>query len=120
MVYPDYDSLPKANLILVTHEHGDHLDIKAIDAIRTADTKIVCNAASAKTVLLIGTRQFSWARSLNCFSVVIVFNCIISGLLFLYNTYQYNTTPEDFLDLKFIFFIHRNFFFFGHRSKQSQ
>lgn len=50
MVYPDYDSLPKANLILVTHEHGDHLDIKAIDAIRTADTKIVCNAASAKTV----------------------------------------------------------------------
>ena len=50
MIYPDYDLLPKADLILVTHEHGDHLDIKAIDAIRTADTKIVSNDASAKTV----------------------------------------------------------------------
>jgi L-ascorbate metabolism protein UlaG (beta-lactamase superfamily) len=50
MIYPDYASLPKADLILVTHEHGDHLDPKAIDAIRKADTKIVCNAASAASV----------------------------------------------------------------------
>ena len=50
MVYPDYASLPKADLILVTHEHGDHLDAKAIAAVRTADTKVICNAASAKTV----------------------------------------------------------------------
>ncbi len=50
MIYPDYGLLPKADLILVTHEHGDHLDAKAIDAIRTADTRIVGNAASAKTV----------------------------------------------------------------------
>ena len=50
MIYPDYASLPKADLILVTHEHGDHLDAKAIGAIRTADTKIVCNGASAKTI----------------------------------------------------------------------
>ncbi|HSW39485.1 MAG TPA: MBL fold metallo-hydrolase, partial [Acidobacteriota bacterium] len=35
MVYPDYASLPKADLILVTHEHGDHLDVKAIDILRT-------------------------------------------------------------------------------------
>jgi L-ascorbate metabolism protein UlaG (beta-lactamase superfamily) len=50
MVYPDYASLPKADLILVTHEHGDHLDAKAIDAIRKADTKIICNAASAPQI----------------------------------------------------------------------
>jgi L-ascorbate metabolism protein UlaG (beta-lactamase superfamily) len=50
MVYSDYASLPKADLILVTHEHGDHMDVKAIDAIRKPDTKIVSNAASAKTI----------------------------------------------------------------------
>ena len=50
MVYPEYDSLPKADLVLVTHEHGDHMDVKAIDAIRTADTKVVCNAAAAKSI----------------------------------------------------------------------
>jgi L-ascorbate metabolism protein UlaG (beta-lactamase superfamily) len=50
MVNPDYGSLPKAGLILVTHEHGDHLDPKAIDAVRTADTKIICNAASAQNL----------------------------------------------------------------------
>jgi L-ascorbate metabolism protein UlaG (beta-lactamase superfamily) len=50
MVYPDYGSFPKAGLVLVTHEHGDHLDPKAIDAVRTADTKIICNAASARNL----------------------------------------------------------------------
>ena len=30
----DYSKLPKADLILVTHEHGDHLDTKAIGIIR--------------------------------------------------------------------------------------
>ncbi|MBN2320978.1 MAG: MBL fold metallo-hydrolase [Acidobacteria bacterium] len=50
MVYPDYASLPKADLVLVTHEHGDHMDVKAIDAIRTPDTKVVSNAASAKSI----------------------------------------------------------------------
>lgn len=50
MIYPEYASLPKADLILVTHEHGDHLDMKALDAIRTANTKIICNAASAKSI----------------------------------------------------------------------
>jgi L-ascorbate metabolism protein UlaG (beta-lactamase superfamily) len=50
MIYPDYASLPKADLILVTHEHGDHFDMKAIGAIRTADTQYVCNAASVGTI----------------------------------------------------------------------
>lgn len=26
----DYTKLPKADLILITHEHSDHLDLKAI------------------------------------------------------------------------------------------
>ena len=34
----DYTSLPKADLILITHDHGDHLDVKAIEAIRTEET----------------------------------------------------------------------------------
>jgi len=37
----DYSQLPKADLILVTHEHGDHLDTKAIDTIRQAKTDLV-------------------------------------------------------------------------------
>lgn len=30
----DYAKLPTADLILITHEHGDHLDKKAIDLIK--------------------------------------------------------------------------------------
>ena len=39
--YADYTTMPKADLILITHEHGDHLDPKAINAVKKADTKIV-------------------------------------------------------------------------------
>jgi L-ascorbate metabolism protein UlaG (beta-lactamase superfamily) len=38
--YADYSKLPKADIILVTHDHGDHLDVKAIDAVSKDDTKI--------------------------------------------------------------------------------
>ena len=46
--FADYAKLPKADLILVTHEHGDHLDLQAIGLIRTAKTAVVVteNAAS--------------------------------------------------------------------------
>jgi L-ascorbate metabolism protein UlaG (beta-lactamase superfamily) len=37
----DYNQLPKADLILITHEHGDHLDTAAINAIRTASSDII-------------------------------------------------------------------------------
>jgi L-ascorbate metabolism protein UlaG (beta-lactamase superfamily) len=37
----DYSQLPKADLILITHDHGDHLDTKAIDTIRQEKTDLV-------------------------------------------------------------------------------
>ncbi len=37
----DYSSLPKADLILITHEHKDHLDPKAVKAIKKTNTDIV-------------------------------------------------------------------------------
>ncbi|MDX9753827.1 MAG: MBL fold metallo-hydrolase [bacterium] len=39
--YADYSKQPKADLILITHEHGDHLDAKAIQAVQTEETKII-------------------------------------------------------------------------------
>ena len=37
----DYSRMPKADLVLVTHDHGDHLDPAAIAAIRKESTRIV-------------------------------------------------------------------------------
>jgi len=37
----DYTTMPDADLILVTHEHGDHLDITAINHIMKEDTRVV-------------------------------------------------------------------------------
>ncbi len=39
--YADYTTMPKADLILVTHEHGDHFDLKAIAQITKEGTQIV-------------------------------------------------------------------------------
>lgn len=42
-LYADYTQQPKADFILITHEHGDHFDTKAIAAIETNQTKIIAN-----------------------------------------------------------------------------
>jgi L-ascorbate metabolism protein UlaG (beta-lactamase superfamily) len=49
-MYADYSTLPKADLILITHEHGDHLDAKAIQALSTASTTVIVNPGSAKVL----------------------------------------------------------------------
>jgi L-ascorbate metabolism protein UlaG (beta-lactamase superfamily) len=45
-----YDNLPKADMILVTHEHYDHLDTELINALRKQGTVMFCNSGSATNV----------------------------------------------------------------------
>lgn len=51
----NYDSMPKADLILVTHEHGDHLDTKLVEDLKKEGTLMFANGASAAKV--------SWAKA---------------------------------------------------------
>ncbi|MFH1214921.1 MAG: MBL fold metallo-hydrolase [Pseudomonadota bacterium] len=37
----DYALLPKADIVLITHEHRDHLDSKSIEAVRKKETTII-------------------------------------------------------------------------------
>ena len=44
----DYAMLPKADVIVISHEHRDHLDAAAIGKIRTEKTMVVLTATGAK------------------------------------------------------------------------
>ncbi len=46
----DYSSRPKADVILITDIHGDHMDPKAIAAIKKSTTVIVAPQAVSETV----------------------------------------------------------------------
>lgn len=46
----DYSSLPKADIILITHEHGDHFDPKVIKMLRTEETSLILSENCAKDI----------------------------------------------------------------------
>ena len=53
----DYRFLPKADLILVTHDHYDHLDISLINELKKEGTVVLTNEKS--------TEQIGWALPMN-------------------------------------------------------
>ncbi len=46
----DYSKLSKADIVLITHEHRDHLDAPALEKIRTDSTKVVLTETCAAQV----------------------------------------------------------------------
>lgn len=46
----DYTKLPKADVILVTHEHGDHLDLGALKSVQVEGTAVVLTETCARQV----------------------------------------------------------------------
>jgi L-ascorbate metabolism protein UlaG (beta-lactamase superfamily) len=46
----DYSKLPKADIVLITHEHRDHLDLVALEKVRTEKTRVVLTGAGAGQV----------------------------------------------------------------------
>ncbi len=48
--YADYSRLPDADIIFLTHEHGDHLDLKALKEIRTDKTVVVLTERCTRKV----------------------------------------------------------------------
>ncbi len=46
----DYTKMPKADIILVTHEHRDHFDLKALEVLRTKNTVLVLTETCASRI----------------------------------------------------------------------
>ncbi|OGO20636.1 MAG: metal-dependent hydrolase, partial [Chloroflexi bacterium RBG_16_48_8] len=49
-MFGDYSDLPRADLILITHEHHDHLDKELVKELRNDGTVVIGNEAVAKQV----------------------------------------------------------------------
>lgn len=64
----DYASMPKADLILVTHDHFDHLDKKAIQQLTGKQTTLIANPLGIETLgyglALIPGQSFQWAEDI--------------------------------------------------------
>lgn len=43
----DYSSFPKADVVLITHEHGDHLQKESIDYVSDDNTRLILNQKSS-------------------------------------------------------------------------
>lgn len=59
----DYSAMPKADVILITHEHHDHLDSVAIRQLTKEGTELVCNPRCHKLLGNVG-RQMANGDSL--------------------------------------------------------
>ncbi len=46
----DYAKLPKADMILLTHHHRDHLDLRALNTLRTENTVVILTETCSKQV----------------------------------------------------------------------
>jgi L-ascorbate metabolism protein UlaG (beta-lactamase superfamily) len=46
----DYTQFPKADMILITHEHFDHFDLKALQAVRTTNSIVILTKSCAQKV----------------------------------------------------------------------
>jgi L-ascorbate metabolism protein UlaG (beta-lactamase superfamily) len=68
----NYDFLPKADLILVTHEHGDHLDAKLIEDLKKQGTLLFCNQNS--------TSKIPWAMAMKADDRQEINNIIIEAV----------------------------------------
>jgi len=44
----DYTALPDADLILLTHHHGDHMDLEAVEQIRRKDSRMLLTQTCAE------------------------------------------------------------------------
>lgn len=53
----DYTKMPKADYIIITHEHQDHLDAKAIAQLTKDDTKIILNPRSSEILGGVGVEM---------------------------------------------------------------
>jgi L-ascorbate metabolism protein UlaG (beta-lactamase superfamily) len=47
----DFSNMPKADLVLVTHEHYDHLDSSLIRKLSKPETVVICNEASLSKLI---------------------------------------------------------------------
>ena len=68
----NYDFLPKADIILVTHEHYDHLDVELINDLKEPGTLVFCNENS--------TKQVSWAMAMKAGDRQEINNIIIEAI----------------------------------------